>query len=41
MAKINHIGVYVQDLDGDRDFFINYFQGTASALYTNATTGFR
>ena len=41
MAKIHHIGVYVQDLDGARDFFIKYFQAIASAPYTNATTGFR
>lgn len=41
MVKIEHIGVYVQDLEGAKDFFIRYFRATASALYTNAKTGFQ
>lgn len=39
--KIEHIALYVWDLEAARDFFINYFSGTAGAEYHNPSTGFR
>lgn len=38
---IEHIAMYVNNLDGARLFFEKYFDGTAGALYNNETTGFR
>lgn len=39
--KIEHVALYVKDLDGVRNFFVNYLEGTSNAGYYNPTTGFR
>ncbi len=39
--KIEHIAMYVQDLEGVKDFFINYFGAKAGEGYHNKTTDFR
>ena len=39
--KIEHIAMYVNDLEAARDFFVRYFGGHANAGYHNRTTGFR
>lgn len=38
---IEHCALYVNDLEGARAFFAEYFGGQAGALYHNRTTGFR
>ena len=38
---IEHIAMYVNDLEAARDFFIRYFGGRAGSVYHNKTTGFR
>ncbi|MBR5993800.1 MAG: VOC family protein [Lachnospiraceae bacterium] len=39
--KIEHIAMYVKDLEGTRDFFVKYLGGTSNSGYHNKTTGFR
>ena len=39
--KIEHIAMYVNDLEKTKDFFIEYLGGHAGAEYRNKTTGFR
>ena len=39
--KIEHIAMYVNDLEGAKDFFTKYFNATADAGYLNKTTCFR
>ena len=39
--KIEHIAMYVNDLEGARDFFVKYFDAVSQDLYHNKTTGFR
>lgn len=39
--KIEHIALYVRDLEGARDFFIRYFGAQAGGCYHNRATGFR
>lgn len=39
--RIEHIAMYVNDLDAARNFFITYFAAVSNALYYNETTGFR
>ena len=38
---IEHIAMYVNDLEAARDFFVNYFGGHSNAGYHNKTTDFR
>ena len=38
---IEHIAMYVNDLEKTRDFFIKYFQATSNEGYHNKTTDFR
>ena len=38
---IEHIAMYVNDLDGARDFFAKYFNAESNNGYHNQTTGFR
>ena len=38
---IEHIAMYVNDLESARDFFVNYLGGQANDGYHNKTTGFR
>lgn len=39
--KINHIALYVSNLDGARNFFETYFKGEANEIYHNPKTGLR
>ena len=38
---IEHIGMYVNDLERAKEFFIKYFNATAGEKYHNKTTDFR
>ena len=39
--KIEHVALYVNDLEKCRDFFVKYFNGKSNGGYHNRTTGFR
>ena len=39
--KIEHVALYVNDLEGARDFFITYLNGRSNDGYHNKTTDFR
>jgi len=39
--KIEHIAMYVNDLEKARDFFVTYFNGRPNDGYCNPKTGFR
>lgn len=39
--KIEHVALYVQDLEGARAFFVRYFGARANAGYHNPRTEFR
>ena len=39
--KIEHIAMYVNDLESARDFFVTWFGGRANGGYHNKTTDFR
>ena len=39
--KIEHIALYVNDLEGARDFFVTYFQAESNEGYHNQKTDFR
>ncbi|MBQ9424569.1 MAG: VOC family protein [Erysipelotrichaceae bacterium] len=39
--KIEHVAMYVNDLEGARDFFMKYLGGTSNDGYHNRNTGFR
>lgn len=39
--RIEHIAMYVNELEATRDFFIKYFKASANDGYHNRTTGFR
>ncbi len=39
--KIDHIAMYVHDLEGVKQFFERYFNAVANNLYHNQKTGFR
>lgn len=39
--KIEHIALYVNDLEGARDFFVKYFGAKSNEGYHNQKTGFR
>ena len=38
---IEHIAMYVNDLEKAKDFFVKYFNAAANEGYYNKTTGFR
>lgn len=38
--KIDHIALYVKDLEGAKDFFETYFDGKSGERYRNRKTGF-
>lgn len=38
--RIEHIAMYVRDLEGVRDFFIRYFDASSNVRYHNSRTGF-
>ena len=37
--QLTHIALYVQDLEGMKDFYVRHFGATASAKYHNSKTG--
>lgn len=39
--KIEHIAMYVNELEAARDFFVKYLGGVSNGGYHNGTTGFR
>ncbi len=39
--KIDHVAMYVKDLEGARQFFIRYLGAASNDGYHNRTTGFR
>lgn len=39
--RIEHIAMYVADLEKAKDFFVTYFHATANEGYHNKTTDFR
>lgn len=39
--KIEHIAMYVNDLEAAKEFFIRYFDAVSNACYHNKTTDFR
>lgn len=39
--RIEHVALYVNDLDDAKQFFTRYFGARSNELYHNATTGFR
>ena len=39
--RIEHVAMYVCDLEGARDFFVGYLSGTSNDGYHNPKTGFR
>ena len=41
MVKIEHVAIFVNDLDESKVFFEKYFDGHAGELYYNRTTGFK
>ena len=39
--KIEHVAMYVNDLEAAKDFFVTYLRGRANELYHNKKTDFR
>ena len=39
--RIEHIAMYVNDLEAAREFFVKYLNGTSNDGYRNPNTGFR
>jgi len=39
--KIDHVALYVKDLEGVKAFFVQYFNATAGGKYHNRKTGFQ
>ena len=39
--KIEHIALYVSDLEAERGFFVKYFGAVSNSIYHNPATGFR
>ncbi len=39
--KIEHVAMYVKDLDAAKDFFVKYFEAKPNEGYHNKKTGFR
>jgi len=39
--RVNHIGIYVSDLEAARQFFEKYFHAVSGTLYHNPKKGFR
>lgn len=39
--KIDHIALYVRDLERTKMFYINYFGATSNEKYVNSKTGFQ
>ena len=41
MKVINHVAMYVADLEATKDFFIRYFDAKSNEMYHNPRTGLR
>ena len=41
MMRIEHIAMYVSDLEAAKEFFVTYFQAVPNGGYHNKTTDFR
>ncbi|KFJ05636.1 Glyoxalase-like domain protein [Bifidobacterium thermophilum] len=41
IASINHVALYVNDLEAAKDFFVTYLGATSNDEYHNPTTDFR
>lgn len=41
MMKIEHIAMYVQDLEKTKEFFMKYFAAKSNAMYHNPNTDFK
>ena len=39
--KLEHVAMYVNDLENCRDFFVKYFGATSNSLYHNPTKKFK
>ncbi len=39
--KIEHVAMYVDDLERSREFFVKYFNAVPNNMYHNKKTGFR
>ena len=39
--RIEHIAMYVYDLEATKEFFVKYFNATSNEIYHNKTTDFR
>ena len=39
--KIEHIAMYVNDLEATKEFFIKYFDAVSNEMYHNQRTGFK
>ena len=39
--RIEHVAMYVKDLEAARDFFVKYLDGRSNGGYHNPNTGFR
>ena len=39
--KLDHVAMYVKDLEAAREFFVRYFAATSNELYHNPRTGLR
>lgn len=39
--KIDHVAMYVNDLEGARDFFCKYFEAKSNEIYHNPRTNFK
>ncbi len=39
--RIEHIAMYVNDLEATKSFFVKYFNATSNEMYHNKTTDFR
>ena len=37
--KLDHVALYVKDLEGAKEFFMKYFGATANSKYNNPKTG--
>ncbi len=41
MVKLDHLALYVEDLEATRNFFVKFFNAVSSSLYHNHNTDFK
>lgn len=39
--KINHVAMYVRDLEAVKDFFVRFFDAVSNEMYHNPRTGLK